>query len=152
MNIKHYQNLPSESYKYIYNRVPRLCVDVVIRNVGDVLLSRRSIPPHIGRWYLPGGRVYKHELLEDAAKRICLRELGVRAKAVKVLGVIEYVREPRAPRFITHSVSVVFLVRPTAGTFRGSRQAREVSFFKSLPKNTAPEVREFLRGHHFIKR
>lgn len=152
MKVKNYSKLSSASYRRIYSRVPRVCVDVLIRKSGGVLLSRRSIQPSLGRWHLPGGRVHRSETLSHAAKRICKEELGVDVAVLKVLGVIEYLRERRAPGFVTHSVSTVLLVRPVAGRLRGSRQAREVRMFRVLPKRTVPAARTFLLARRLIRR
>lgn len=151
MKVKHYAKLSPASYRYIYSRVPRVCVDVVIRKPGGVLLSKRSILPRIGSWHLPGGRVYRHETLEHAAKRICREELGLRVKVLKVLGAVEYLHEPRAPGFATHTVSTILLAQPVSGTLRGSRQAREISFFRSLPRKIIPEAGAFLLAHRLIR-
>lgn len=140
------------SYRRIYSRVPRVCVDVLIRKSGGVLLSRRSIQPSLGSWHLPGGRVHRSETLAHAAKRICREELGVGVEVLKVLGVVEYLRERRAPGFVTHSVSTVLLVRPVAGTLRGSWQAREVRVFRVLPERTIPEARAFLLARRLVRR
>ena len=150
MNNGRIKNLSGKDYKYIFTRVPRLCVDVVIANRDGVLLSRRNIPPYAGRWYLPGGRVLKDESLVGAAKRICRDELGVRAEVIKILGAIEFFTEPRARHFITHSVSIVFLVQSAGRIIRKSKQASANSFFKLLPKNIPPEVKRFLLTHRHI--
>ncbi|MBI4132349.1 MAG: NUDIX domain-containing protein [Candidatus Sungbacteria bacterium] len=152
MSAGRLQKLSSASYRRIYSAVPRLCADVVIRASGGVLLTRRSIPPWRGWWHLPGGRVHKFETLSRAAERICREELGVKVRVSKVLGAVEYLRDRTAPGFVTHSVSVVLAARLIGGMPRGSWQAREISFFRSLPRKVIPGVGRFLRSHSLIKR
>lgn len=135
--------IPASTYRRIYSRVPRLCVDVVIKTSRGVLLSRRSSPPYVGWWHLPGGRLYRNEKLAAAVRRVCRDELGLNAKTQELSGVIEYLREPPVRGVKIHNVSAVFIVR-ASGVPRGSWQARTVAFFKSLPLHTLPVVREFL--------
>ena len=152
MKVKRYPKLSSASYRRIYSRVPRVCVDVLIRKSGGVLLSRRSIQPYLGSWHLPGGRVRLHETFAHTAKRICREELGLRVRVLTVLGAIEYLRERQVSSSMTHSVSVVLSAESIGGTPRGSWQAREISFFRSLPRKIIPEVRTFLLANKFIRR
>lgn len=143
-----YSYLRLKDYNFIYRRVPRLCVDAVIRDRRGAVLSKRDIPPDGGQWHLPGGRVYLQERLADALRRICREETGLRVRIEKVIGPIEYMRLGGWG----HSVSIVFLVRRIGGSLHGSRQAREISFFKSLPRNTEDEVRKFLLEHRLIRK
>ena len=59
----------------------RVTVDIVIFTVRDdelhVLLVRRGIPPHQGRWAIPGGFVLPNESLDQAARRELREETGV---------------------------------------------------------------------------
>lgn len=142
--------LPTKIYNYIYRRVPRLCVDAIIRDRRGIVLSLRDIPPDRGQWHFPGGKVALQERLEAAVKRICREETGLAVKIERILGAIEY------PRLgfggAGHSVSVAFLVRPVSGQLRGSVQARRIAFFRTLPRVTEHEVRRFLIEHKLIKR
>jgi ADP-ribose pyrophosphatase YjhB (NUDIX family) len=70
--------LTAEEFESIYSRVPRLTVDIVVRNSGGaVLLTKRTIPPCVGQWHLPGGTVRFGEALLDAVRRSAARELGI---------------------------------------------------------------------------
>lgn len=43
----------------------------------SMLVIKRGIEPHIGRWALPGGFMEKHETWEEAAKRELFEETGI---------------------------------------------------------------------------
>src|SRR5438309_424541 len=83
--------LPKPEYDWIFSRVPRLCVEVVlIDSDRGVLLALRDIPPNVGAWHIPGGTVLFGESLVDAVRRVALDELGLPVTAQELLGYIEY--------------------------------------------------------------
>ncbi|MBI4434342.1 NUDIX domain-containing protein [Candidatus Uhrbacteria bacterium] len=129
------------TFRSIYRRVPRLCVEVVLRVPKGVVLTKRDIVPWKGQWHLPGGTVRMRETLAHAVVRVAMEELGVRVRIVRVLGPIEYLR---APAWYGHPVGVAFLVRRSGGQLRGSWQGREVRTFAKLPKPMIREQRQFL--------
>ena len=136
------KKLPLKTFKSIYSIVPRLTIDLVIKSAEGIVLSKRDIPPAKGMWHLPGGTVYYSETHEQAARRIALDETGLRVKTTKLLGTIEYLPEKYS---LGHATSIVYLVKITSGKLRGSFQAEQLDFFKSIPKNTIPEAAKFLK-------
>ena len=83
--------LPKEEYDWIFSRVPRLTVELVIsRPDRGFLLLLREIPPCEGLWHLPGGTVRFGEPLVDAARRVAADELGLAVRVAELLGYIEY--------------------------------------------------------------
>lgn len=65
--------------KYGYDEVGVAC-NVVIMKGGKMLLVRRAVEPHVGRWYFPGGHIEKNEDAEQAIIREIKEELGVELK------------------------------------------------------------------------
>jgi ADP-ribose pyrophosphatase YjhB (NUDIX family) len=124
--------LPIKEFKSIYSRVPRLCVDLVIVNKAGVVLSKRDIQPWKGYWHLPGGSVYFGETIDKAAKRIAKEELGITVSVKKTLGYAEFLEEVKMAN--RHTVSIALFCFTTAKESKGSWQAKNVGFFKSLPK------------------
>jgi len=145
-NVRNRGWLSEKAYRSIYRRVPRLCVDAVIRDRKGIVLSRRDIPPDKGQWHFPGGRVHMQERLKDAVKRICQEETGLKVRVEHIIGAIEYLKLGRWG----HSVSIAYLVRALGGTLRGSAQARNISFFKIVPRSTESEVKAFLLANRLI--
>ena len=87
-------------------KTPLLAVDCVVFDPeGRVLLVRRKFPPFQGQYALPGGFVEIGETVEEGARRELMEETGVRAGALRLVGVYsDPARDPRG-----HTCSVVFL-------------------------------------------
>jgi ADP-ribose pyrophosphatase YjhB (NUDIX family) len=135
--------LPLEEYRYVFARVPRLCVDLVFENGDDILLTLRDIDPGRGFWHMPGGGVLRGETVQGALRRIALDETGLEPASPELLGVMEF-SAPDSPFF--HTVSLVYRVRQWSGTLRGSNQGKELRFFRELPEKMIREQGEFLRA------
>lgn len=132
--------MPEKDYKRIFARVPRLCADLVIKTPEGVILSRRDIAPWKEYWHLPGGSVFFGETIKQAAERIAREELGIKIAIKKTLGYGEFLEEIKLVG--RHSVSIALLCSTAAKDIKGSWQAREVGFFKKIPR---PIIREHAR-------
>lgn len=101
-----------------------VAADLVILTVRDgslqVLLIRRGIEPHKGRWALPGGFVRPAEDLEAAARRELAEETGLVSDRIHLEQVATYGEPGRDPRGRVVSVAYLALVpdlpTPVAGT------------------------------------
>jgi ADP-ribose pyrophosphatase YjhB (NUDIX family) len=79
--------MPPKLWGQVKRYMPIPCVDVIVENSrGMVLLGWRRILPHRNVWALPGGRIFKGEPLEKAAKRI-LSGYGVDVGGLCLVGV-----------------------------------------------------------------
>ena len=65
-------------YKKVYNVAPIFCVDITVVCGNEFLLGKRENEPEKGKWFLPGGRIYKMETFERAVIRKAKEELGIR--------------------------------------------------------------------------
>ena len=148
--IQNTKRLSQKDFENIYTRVPRLCVDLVIKMDGGVILSLRSIEPYRDWWHLPGGTVYFRERLHDAVRRVALDECGIEVRVVKMLNYIEYPSYEQFPGE-GNPVSIAFLCQVTGGKLRGSDQGEEVRAFKILPEKLIPEQKEFLEKVNFLE-
>ena len=85
----------------------------------------------------------KGERAENAARRECLEESGIRTKSIGLCGV--YSNPRRDPR--GHVVSLVFLLKPLNSKTRTSKETSDVRFFpiSKVPKNLAADHSKILR-------
>lgn len=127
----------------IYSQIPRLCVDLVIKNEKGILLALRSTEPYKDMWNLPGGTVYKGEKIEKAVMRVAKKETGLDVEVGKCLGYIEYLNENRFDVSM-HTVSIVLEVIPKEGELCYDENTKELRYFKELPENLVKEQKEFL--------
>lgn len=135
------KQIPLSEFKRIYSQVPRLCVDLVIRNEKGIVVSKRDINPGKGLWHLPGGTLLMGETIEEAAKRIALNETSLNIKVLKQIGVLEF---PQEENMFRHAVSIVLLCEIVNGTLKGSFQGEEIDFFSEFPEPAIPEHKQFV--------
>jgi len=138
--------LPQDEFDWIFSRVPRLTVEVVIasRELG-VLLTLRQSGPCRGLWHIPGGTVRFGEPLVKAVERVALDELGLAVSAGELLGYIEY------PSHYEHGLD-----SPVGLAFRAHVHGEppdppalgpDAGWFRTLPENMHEEQRLFLVEH-----
>jgi colanic acid biosynthesis protein WcaH len=109
--------IPAKTFAECLDRLPQVCVEVVVTHDGGVLLAQRANPPAEGEWFWPGGRLYKGERLDGAARRVVGEELGLAVELDGRLGVEEHFWEAAAPDGADsrHTVNVVYEVSPADG-------------------------------------
>lgn len=135
--------ISSEEFKQIYSKVPRLCLEVAIFTQDGLLLTRRAIPPHVGAWHTPGGGLLFGETLAQGVQRIAKVELGVEVVPGEVAGYIEY---PMTSDFFGHSISLVYYAELLSEDIKLDYQADAYQFFKELPENMIPEMKNFFKA------
>ena len=113
-------------------KTPKLTVDGVILENGEILLIKRAGEPFKGKWALPGGFVEYNEKVEDAVIREIREETGVNAEIKELVGV--YSDPKRDPR--GHTISIVFLLYIISGEIKYGDDACNAKFFnlKELPE------------------
>jgi 8-oxo-dGTP diphosphatase len=138
--------LPQAQFEWIFSRVPRLTVEVVISSPErGVLLSLRDIEPCRGMWHLPGGTVRFGEPVADAVKRVAEQELGLTVSVGPLLGYIEY--PSHYNNGLDSPVGLAFTVE-VAGAEALPHGCR---WFKTLPENMHDEQRRFLIEHQLAR-
>ena len=141
LNLKY---IDTETYIKILERMPVLCVDLLIlNNKGEFLQVKRRYEPMKGRWWTVGGRVRKGESLALAAKRKAREEVGLNVNVILPLGFYEelYSRNPYHIAKGIHTVSIVFICTLVSGEVRLDNQSSAWRYSSKIPqkiKNSMP--------------
>ena len=117
-------------FTYAYAR-PAVAVDCVVFGFDDgelkVLLIRRGMAPHQGRWALPGGFVRPDETLDAAARRELAEEAGVSDVYLEQLYTFGDVK--RDPRERVLSVAYYALVALARHVPQAATDAADAAWF-----------------------
>lgn len=135
--------LSNKDYNKIYSSVPRVCVDLIIRQDNGIILTKRNQnQSYYGKWHVPGGRIRFRESISKAITRIAKSELNATVQAFTFWGVIEFMKEVEN-QSKRHSISLVYevLLKNKSGN----------SGFESIPNNTISGHKEFLKKHYGLK-
>jgi hypothetical protein len=134
--------LPKDDYDWIYSRVPRLSVEVVIATPErGVLLAERDIPPNVGAWHIPGGTVLFGEPVADAVRRVAQDELGLAVEVGELLGYIEY--PSHYENGLDCPVGLAFRSQPPEAAIT-AEPPEGCAWFTRLPEGLYEEQRDFL--------
>ncbi|AXS80119.1 GDP-mannose mannosyl hydrolase [Dechloromonas sp. HYN0024] len=70
--------LDKADFLSVIDRTPLVAVDlIIVRDLKEVLLGLRKNRPAQGYWFVPGGRIFKNEKINDALIRVADSELGL---------------------------------------------------------------------------
>ena len=108
--------LNEDKFKTIIQNTPLISIDLIINNdLNQVLLGQRVNEPARNYWFVPGGRVFKDETLENAFKRLTLNEIGIEIPQdkAKFLGVYEHFYDNNFfnTEFSTHYVVLAYKLK-----------------------------------------
>ncbi|HHT0105258.1 TPA: GDP-mannose mannosyl hydrolase [Raoultella planticola] len=105
--------LTDEEFISVINLTPLISIDFIVKNDREeILLGKRVNSPARGYYFVPGGRVFKNESIDNAFYRLSFSELGVRLPREKwtLHGVYEhfYSDNKYNDSFSTHYVVLAF--------------------------------------------
>jgi len=122
--------------------VPIACVDIAVVHNHCVLLVKRLDEPAKGQWWLPGGRVYKGEMMRDTAKRKALEEVGLQCEVGSLIYTAETVFGDGPNGIPVHSINSCFLLRPLSVDIKLDNHHRVWSWFS--PINLVNELHPYV--------
>ena len=120
----------------------RTATAIVIYPKEKILLIKRSTPPFIGYWALPGGRTELGEAVEQTVVREVKEETGVGVRIVRKVG--EYHEQGTQGGQEYDYYPACFLVEPVAGEIR--RQESEIAEVKLFSLGSLPAVMAFVHA------
>lgn len=137
--------LSKEDFYKSLELAPRLTVELLIEDPsGRLLLTTREEPPFIGYWHVPGGFLIKDELIEDCAKRLLLREIGLElgVEGVFVGRLFEAINQD-----VREGVSAHIVHYPIRYKLLDTELAipKGAEWFSNIPGNIIPYHGKFLR-------
>lgn len=108
--------LKNDDFRQVVQNAPLFAIDLVILNEqNEILLGLRKNPPAQGYWFVPGGRVFKGESLDDGFLRIAVAELNRNIQRIngKLLGLYEHFYDDSVfgASVSTHYINATHLVR-----------------------------------------
>lgn len=137
--------LPETEYHAIFQKVPRLTVEVVVCSESGVLLARRVGGPCADLWSLPGGTVRFAEPLTEAVHRVALDEIGANVAVEELIGYIEY--PSHAQQGLDWPVGIAFRTHlDTGGGHALTAGPDRLAWFQQLPEEMHEEQRTFLQS------
>lgn len=140
-------SLTDEEFKDIYSKVPRLCVEIIIKTDQGVLMTLRDIEPYKNFWHIPGGTVLYGESVDGATKRVAKKELGIEVEIIDLAGYAEYSSDQKS-RGWGWPIALQIFCNAKSEDFKLDKQAREKRFFKKfsdIPENIIEEHKKILR-------
>ena len=104
--------LKPEEFLRVIEATPLVSIDLILRNErNEVLLGQRLNRPAQGFWFVPGGRIWKNERVQEALRRISRRELGAEIIDAKLIGAFDHIYADNflgTPAVNTHYVVLGF--------------------------------------------
>lgn len=130
------KTLPYQKYKEIVSKMPILCVDGAIIFKDKFLLVKRKNEPLKGRYWTPGGRVYRGERIVDALKRKMWEECGLKVKILSLMGFYEdfYPKNEYDLDYV-HTVSAVYLATADTDKVKLDNQSAAYKWADRLPRD-----------------
>lgn len=132
--------IQANEYKKIIQKIPILCVDIILRHKDKVLLIKRSDEPCKGIYWPIGGRVHKGESVDAAARRKILEEIGIEYKGALIpIGFYEdnYTESAFEAQTEYSSFSLVFvgdLNKEVKTKVKLDKTSDDFGYFDTLPK------------------
>lgn len=91
--------LDNTTFKTVLQHTPLVSIDLLVKNkLGEYMLGMRTNRPAQGYWFVPGGRIFKNERMDDAFLRLTQGELGIQVprQQATFLGAFEHLYEDSA--------------------------------------------------------
>jgi colanic acid biosynthesis protein WcaH len=145
--------IPDDLFGEFLERMPQVCVELVVETDAGVLLCKRETKPRV--WFWPGSRLYKGEHLDEAAHRVAEAELGIDVRLREQLGVhTHFWDETETSEGVSrHTVNIVFLAVPAADEFdiELDEQHSEYRFLTEAEPELHEYVREYIDTYGLVE-
>ncbi|MBA7700025.1 GDP-mannose mannosyl hydrolase [subsurface metagenome] len=139
--------IPEKEYKKILENIPVCCVDIVVCHNNKVILILRKTKPVKDKWWLPGGRIYKNEKLEEAAIRKVYEEIGLKVRIEKKIGVYETMfHDGPFNDFGVHTINICFLAKSEENpSIKLNKHHLKYKWIVKIEKDLHPYLKQVLK-------
>ena len=124
-------------------------VAVIVDDDGRVLLTRRSIPPFLDLWVMPGGKIDLGEPILEALKREVHEEVGLE---IEIEGLIDVFEHLTPGEDNCHFVILYYRCRPLyCDVVHNEHEVAEVAWVpcRKLPDYDMPAGARYILGKVF---
>ena len=150
-NVKGF--LKKNVYKKVYDISPIFCVDLLVVCGSEFLLGMRTNEPEKGKWFLPGGRIFKMETLDQAVIRKAKEELGIRVTKKDFeflkLGTVMSKKTPFGEGQFHAVIGVYKLNIKRKDVVKADTQHSDLRWFSNIQNNWHPYVKDAVRAAGF---
>lgn len=108
---------------------PIIGVGVVVWHGERVLLVRRSKPPRMGHWSLPGGAQRLGETIAEAARREVKEEAGLEIVLGDVVAAVDLIERDRQGRIRYHYTLIDFVAEAENSALNPGSDAADARWF-----------------------
>ena len=130
-----------ELYKKINETMPITAIDIILVKDGKFLLGKRNNKPVQNKWWLPGGRILKGELLKNAVKRKVKEETGYTIKNSRLLTVTELFFPDSVWKTSTHNIILLYKAEAKQQTATPDKQHAQLTWFLEIDKRWPKYIR-----------
>jgi ADP-ribose pyrophosphatase YjhB (NUDIX family) len=113
----------------VYPDRPVVGVGVVVWRGQELLLIRRSRPPRLGQWSLPGGAQHLGETLAEAAAREVREETGLELLELRLITTLDLIEKDAQGRVLYHYTLVDFTAEAGPGVPVAGDDAAAAAWF-----------------------
>ena len=147
--------LSKTTFTQIIKNTPLISIDLIIENSeGKILLGKRVNKPAQNDWFVPGGRIFKDEKLDEAFSRTTTSEIGVALKRVKVefLGLYEHFYADNAfnDEFSTHYIVLAHKFQVNEAEIKLNNQHEAYQWFDIKELLSRDDVNQYTKNY-FLK-
>lgn len=134
--------IPEKLYNQFLEAMPLACVDVAIVDRGSVLLVKRKDAPARGEWWVPGGRVWKGEMLRETAARKAREEVGIECHIGPIIHTAETIFPDGPAGIDVHSINACFFAYPISPSAKAHLDNHHAGhkWVRSIPPGLNPYV------------
>jgi len=143
--------LETDVFKTIVANAPLVSIDICLIHNNRILLGKRINEPLKGRWFTPGGRIFKNETLQECLRRVADFELGIAIEdlpRLKLMGAWDHLYENS---FIDQKISTHYVNLPHYCILRNGIELTKDQQHSDLSWFDLKEVAENKNFHEYIQ-